>query len=292
MFENIPASLFDGLKQDAAFTNRYQLFTPETYRVTFMAVNARNPKLNNKYTRQVLAMLLDTEQIIRITTGNYATRTAAIVNPSDTAYYHPTLKPYAFDADQAKALLQKAGWQQQQGQWVMNSNSNLNDPLTLKLQLQYIAGSQVYENTGIILQQAANKIGIPIELVPVERRLLSRNLRNHEYELSFRSLSGSPFNFNYRQILHTSASVKGGSNFTGFGTTESDSIVNLLALNGADQHLQTRLYRLQEILHEEANFVFLYFSNNRIAIHQRFNNLKVSSIKPHYDVSAFKLKEK
>ena len=43
------------------------------------------------------------------------------------------------------------------------------------------------------------------------------------------------------------------------------------------------------MLHDEATMLFLYFSQNKMAISKKFATLKISSMKPGYDVAAFKL---
>lgn len=80
-------------------------------------------------------------------------------------------------------------------------------------------------------------------------------------------------------------------NYTAFGTMESDRLIEgiIRAPNKPDQAAQIKA--LQETLADEANLLFLYFNEQKMAIHKRFDNLKVSGLYPHFDVSALVLKE-
>ena len=125
----------------------------------------------------------------------------------------------------------------------------------------------------------------------MENSLLSQHLKAHAFEMFFRSLSGNPFVLNFQPLLHSDFAGKGGMNVTGFGTPESDNVLD--AINKADTpEVKAKLLkRLQEILYDEAAFIALYYLKDRLAVHRRFGNVKVSGLKPNYDVSAFTLKE-
>ncbi len=116
--------------------------------------------------------------------------------------------------------------------------------------------------------------------------------KTHNFEVTVRYYSGNPDVFNYKSILHTESAVLGGGNYTGFGTPQSDSLIDAInqAANTAQKAVLLR--KFQEVVHEESNLIFLYFNIDRIAVHKRFTNLKISGIKPGYDVSAFTLKDK
>ena len=144
------------------------------------------------------------------------------------------------------------------------------------------------EGAGLILQQAAAKMGIPVTLQPLEGGVMSKNLKQGNFEACLRTMTGNPFIYNFQPILHTNSAGPDGLNYTNFGTPESDKIIEELYETNSEPEKTKLLKRLQEILHEESNLVFLYFLQDRIVVRNGFTNLKISGIKPGYDVSAFK----
>lgn len=282
----VPVAAAKQLVSDKSFTQNYRLFTPATYDITYIGLNGRRAKLADARTRQALAHLLEIHRILQATQGGFATPTVGPINPSDSLYYNRQIVPYTYDLAKVRDLLQAAGWQHQgngwrkkiQGQW---------QPLTLTL--NYKAGNSEFESIALIFQQAAARINIPVTIQPMEGLLLTEKLKAGDFDVFLRYLSGNPFFFNFKPILHTESAVAGGGNYTGFGTPESDRLIDQINQAGDQKTKAALLKQLQQVLHQQSNLIFLYFNKDRLAIHKRFTNLKVSGIKPGYDVSSFTL---
>jgi len=288
VYAGIPVNSYRQLVADNEFKQTYNLFTPETYDFTYLGLNARLGKFADARTRQAMAHLFDVNKIIQATQGGFAFQTVGPIIPTNNQFYNKELKPYNYNLNQAVALLQAAGWVKNENGWQKNINGEV-VPLTVNL--NYKAGNTEFENIALIFQQAAAKINIPVTVQALEGKLLSQSLKAHNFEMFIRSLSGNPFVYNFKPILHTESAAEGGGNYTGFGTPESDNLIDQI---NETQDLQVKarlLKRLQQILHDQSNLIFLYFSKDRLAINKRFTNLKVSGIKPGYDVSAFELKK-
>ncbi|HSI91772.1 MAG TPA: ABC transporter substrate-binding protein, partial [Adhaeribacter sp.] len=289
VWQNIPAMVFEQLRNDAATKADFQFFTPQTYTFAYLGFNGRLPKLAGRQTRQALAHLLDLDAIIALTQQNLAARTIGPVSPEDKAYYHSGIKPYNYNLSRAETLLQQDGWQKNAMGWQRKTQEG---PEVLTLALSYSGSNSEFEAIALVFQQAAAKIGIPVTLKPLESGVFTKELKQGDFDLFLRSMTGNPFVFNFKPILHTSSIGPDGLNYTGFGTAKSDAIIEELYGSNAEARKTELLKRLQEILHQESNLAFLFFKRDRIAVHKRFSNLKISGIKPGYDVSAFEVKEK
>ncbi|MCX2740770.1 ABC transporter substrate-binding protein [Pontibacter anaerobius] len=289
VLEGIPAAEFEQLQQQESFLNDYALHTPDAYEFVYAGINTRKPKFSDKRTRQAIAHLLDIESVIKVSQQNYATPTVGPIPPSVSSFYNTGLTPYSFNAEKAASLLKASGWVKEQDGWHKTINGKKEK---LSINVMYRAGSTSYENAAMILQQNAGKIGIPVQVQGVESSLLAQRSKQHEFDMFFRSLGGNPFAFNFKPLLHTDYAEQGGLNYTGFGTAESDQILDRISNTvNSRQEMAKLLKRLQEIMYEEAAFISMYYIKERIAIHRRFSNTKVSGLKPNYDVSAFTLKE-
>ncbi len=289
VYPGLPVTAYTQLAADKDFTQKYNLYTPETYDFTYIGINGRLPKFADAQTRQALACLFNVPQLIKTTQSGFAIATVGPIIPTDKELYNQDIKPYTFDFNKASSLLKQAGWVPKNNGWYKNINGK-QEPLTINL--NYKTGNTEFENIALIFQQAAANINIPVKVQPMEGGLLSENLKAHQYEMFIRYMSGNQFVYNFKSVLHTESAAEGGANYTGFGTTESDALIDRI---NETQDIKTKaalLKRFQEILHEQSNLIFLYFSTDRLAVHKRFTNLKVSGIKPGYDVSAFSLSGK
>ncbi|MBC7922935.1 MAG: ABC transporter substrate-binding protein [Ferruginibacter sp.] len=282
----IPAGEFVRLRKDATIRQNYALFTPQTFKVTFIGLNGRLPKLAHRKTRQALAHLVDVNAVIQATQRGFAIPTVGLVSPKDLNYYNRAIRPRRYDVAEAERLLREAGWQRRDGRWVKQAEE---EEISLTLTLCYRTGDPAHENTALIFQRAAAQLGIPVTVQPMENQLLFQSLKSHQFEACIRQLSGPPFVPNLKPYYHSESAQENGRNHTGFGTAESDSLIEVIGQAPDVARKAGPLKRLQAIMHEESNLIFLYFSQERLAIHRRFTNVKASGVKPFYDVGAFTL---
>lgn len=287
VYAGIPANDFIQLHRDKSFLEKYALFTPATYDFTYIGINGRNEKFSDKHTRQALAHLFDIPKMIKVTQQNFAVRTVGLIRPSDKKFYNNRIQPYSFNLPEAIRLLRAAGWRRNNGNWQKQINGQT-VPLTITISFK--AGNSEFENIAFIFQEAAAKINIPVQIQPIEAVLLGKKLKAHQFEVAIRYLSGNPGYFNYKPILHTESADLGGMNFTGFGNSQSDALIEEINQTEDTNQKAALVRQFQEVLHNESNLLFLYFNTDRMAVHKRFTNLKISGYKPGYDISAFTLK--
>ncbi len=286
VLEDIPATEFNQLKTNKDFIEDYNLYTPQAYSAVYTGINSRLPKFKDKATRQAIAYLMDVANFIKVTQLDYATPTVGIVPPNLKKYYNNKLQPYTLNPTKATNLLKSSGWVQRNDGWYRKENGK---EQKLTITVSYKAGDNVIESTALIFQQSAAKLNIPVQLQAEEGSMFTKNMRNQAFELFFRTLNGNPFAFNFSPLLHTSYAEMGGTNYTGFGNTDTDALLNNINKATTTDEKAIHLKELQRVMLDEATFLVLYYQKERLAIHNRFDNVKVSGLSPNYDVSAFTL---
>lgn len=285
---DIPTNEFQKLAKDSSFLKQFNLFTPPTFTVNYIGINSRKPKFQSKMTRQALAHLVNVEGIIQSVGQTLSSRANSLIGPLDKRNYNDQIEPYEFETEKATNMLFEDGWKKENGGWYKTINGKKEQ---LSGNVQYKAGKYEYEYIALIFKQTAEKMGIPITITPLENSVLSGNLRQHNFDFYVRGLVGNPFAFNFTPILHTQSAALNGMNYTAFGTAESDSLIEAIISNKDKEEQSKQIKAFQEILHEEATLIFLYFNEQKLAIHNKFENLKISSFYPNYDASAFELKK-
>ena len=92
----------------------------------------------------------------------------------------------------------------------------------------------------------------------------------------------------FKQIWHTD-SYNGGSNYAGFGNAYTDELIDKIRYE-LDPEIRTGYYlEFQEILHEEAPYIFMFTPKNKMAFHKRFDNAKPYLLRPGHFENEFKL---
>ncbi len=287
LMENIPLVSFQEMKQDQGLKSSFNFFGTTTYDLVFLGINGFSPLLQDKETRQALALLLPVSQLIKTVQGGYATPTAGVIHPKDKAFYNPSLKAQTYDPQKAQVLLKKAGWRRNNKGW---SRTIDGVPSQLRLRIMHRAGNAAFENLALLFQQNAKALGIPVQIQGVEGSQISDKLNSRDYHLYIRTLSGNPFSYNFIPIWHTSEAVEGGRNVTNFGNPYTDRLLEKIADEENLIQKASLLREFQAQMQTESNLIFLYFEHNTLAISSQIINPVVSSLKPGYDVQKFKLK--
>ncbi|WP_207429974.1 ABC transporter substrate-binding protein [Sabulibacter ruber] len=284
LMDNLPLVTFQEMKKDPAYTQHFNFYSPLSYDLVYMGMNGTNPLLKDKVTRQALAHLVNVPQVIKTIQGGLATPTVGLIHPKEKEFYHGSLPPFGFDPEKAKTLLKQAGWQESSSGWERNANGRTQ---RLELELLHRAGNSEFESFALLFQQNAKAIKIPVTLRALESSQISERLKARNYDLFLRTLVSTPLSYNLVPILHTSNAAEGGSNITGFGTPNTDQLLEKIAQEERTQEKAALLKQLQEKMQEESNFVFLYFMQNKLAISKQIDSVVVSSLKPGYDLLRF-----
>ncbi|MCF8248198.1 MAG: hypothetical protein K9J37_23465 [Saprospiraceae bacterium] len=246
----------------------YNFFTPPTFVYFYTAMQNRNPKLSDKRVRRALAQTIDMDMVIKDLYNGLAERTLGPFFPSQK-YYDTSLKPIAMNLDEARKLLDDAGWKDSNGNGTVDKTID-GALVEMKVQYLYSAGSTFSEGFSLLLKSNCQKIGVEIEPVAVEGKVLSDKLRNGDFELAARGAGGLPVLDDPKQLWHTDSAVPGGTNYSRFGNATSDAMIDGIQ-NAPDEASRNKLYKdLQQLIYDEQPVIFMFSPQERMVIHQRF----------------------
>jgi ABC-type transport system substrate-binding protein len=91
------------------------------------------------------------------------------------------------------------------------------------------------------------------------------------------------------QLWHSSSWVNKGSNFTGFGDAESDSLIELSNRKIDPEERKEVMWKLQEKVYDEQPYIFMYSTKRKIVIHRRFDNANMYYERPGVILNNLKL---
>lgn len=285
VMSDIPSNEFYQMSEDDDFLQGYQLKSPTGFKFYFIAFNTRRQLLNQTELRKAFDYILDKRAIAQVVERSYGELTIGPVSPVLSYYYNSHIEQTDYNPDMSIEILTNLGLLRKEGKWYEPNSSK-----QIELDVLYSQKPE-YEAIALILKSEANKIGIDLNLRSFDSRTLRKKIDDREFDIYISALGGSPFSLDFSPIFSTSASGNGGMNYSGFGNEKSDSLIR--AVNYAKDSLDRRqaLFELQEMLHKDASMLFLFFTKKKIAISKKFTNLKISSLKPGYDVTAFELAE-
>ncbi|AII52729.1 ABC transporter substrate-binding protein [Hymenobacter sp. APR13] len=275
------ARIFTQLK-NSADSSRLTFATADTYESTMAGFNTQHAFLHDAVTRRALTLLFDAPRLIQATQPGLAYRSPSMISPRDKQAFNDSLAVPQFSPTQAAALLQQAGWQKHpDGTWWRGRTG------PLALSISYRSEAAAHETVALQFREAATGLGIKVQLRPTENSLLQQQLVAGEVEVFVRTISGNPFTYNFKPILHSQGI--GLFNFTRFSSPDADHLIEAIATANRLEMRNKLLRRFQRLLQQQAPLTVLYFSRNRVVASRRLQPVQATSVRPGYNALQLKL---
>ena len=276
---------FEGLKKDAAFAKSHHFFTTPTSNYRFIYLNSQQPVLQDKRVRRALAHLVDVAQLMEKSYFNSGVRTIGPVSPQQP-YFHKGLSPILLDLNKAKTLLQEAGWADSNKNGILDQQID-GQLMEMEIPILISSTSATQKELALMLQKNAQQCGINIEIISQQSKTIVRNLQQRNYTLAIGTLNMSPTVLDdFMPLYHTSSDHQGGYNRFGFGTPETDALIEEINIT-MDEAKRNALYlKFQEILYDEQPQIFLFAPNEHIVVANKFTP-QLSKATPGYYLPLF-----
>ncbi len=219
--------------------------------------------IKDKQVRQALNYGVDFQKIIDGLLNGNGRRTGTFANPPDQA---PTVEAYPYDPDKAQALLQEAGYEDRDGDGVVESP----DGNPMKLVLQSPNGRYVQD---LALSQAIagelKNIGVEVEVQPMEWSTFAGQLGSSTLEGDMYFL-GAGTGFNCQGDLSDWYSGSGWAPGK-WNDPTFDAMFDELISTVEPQKRQELCYELQEYMYDEVPLMFLYFQVDYYGVSSRID---------------------
>jgi peptide/nickel transport system substrate-binding protein len=218
--------------------------------VNHLSLNVRDAPLSNVKLRQALAYAVDRYAIVRAVCFGYCTPATTFL-PMTTPYFNKGSKGYTYDVAKAKQLLAESG---------------VTTPVQLKI--LYWAGNAVHESTAVALRSMWGKIGVNLELEPLDRAAATQRYRANQFQVYITGwtndipdpsqLASYELGFTESQSYHS-----------GYQTKEMDT---LMASGLREMNTDKRrdiYYKIQDLALKDSPLIWLYYSPYTIALSKK-----------------------
>jgi peptide/nickel transport system substrate-binding protein len=241
-----PFSRIAELRRDAKLEAQ---LNPST-QISHLSLNIREAPLNNVKFRQALAYATDRGAINKAVCFTLCTPATTFL-PMTTPFFNKGSKGYAYDLNRAKQLVKESG---------------VATPVTLKL--LYRANDAVHQPTAVTLKEMWSKVGVTLELEPLDRAAATQRYRANQFQVYVTSwtndipdpsqLAAYALGFTDSQSYHS-----------GYQSAEMDA---LLARGLRETNLDKRrqiYYEIQELALRDSPLIWLYYSPYTIALNKK-----------------------
>jgi len=258
-----------------------------TFSFTYICFNEKpDGKIRKKYftdsnVRKALAYLTPVDNIITLQYKQYSKnckRMVSTLSPFKKGF-NKKLLPIPFDLEKATNLLRDAGWKDSDNDGILEKEID-GKKTDFSVDLYYVSSSAEWKNIALLISETFAKAGVRINALALYIKMYVEKAKAHDFDLLLGSFAAPGIEEDFSQLWHSSSWLNHGSNYSGFGTSETDSIIETIKSTTVDSLRYQLSEVLQQKIYDDQPFVFLYTNLRRNIIHKRFGNQMLFSEKP------------
>ncbi len=249
--------------------NKYRYLS---FSYTYLGFNLDNPMFEDKRVRQAIAYGINRDEIIqgillglgKIATGPYK---------PGTWVYNPNVKMYPYDPGKAKSLLAQAGWQDSDGDGILDKNGK---PFVFEIITNQ--GNEIRAKCAEIIQRRLGELGIKVKIRVLEWAAFVNDFINkRRFDATILGWT-IPLDPDIYDVWHSSKVGPQELNFISYKNEEVDDLIEK-GRSTFDQKKRKKYYdRIQEILAEEQPYAFLYVPDALPIINARFRGIELAPL--------------
>jgi len=236
----------------------------------FLGYNMKHPFFKDVRVRQAMDYAIDRREIVKGVLYGLGDAANGPYKPG-TWQYNEKVKPRPYDPEKAKSLLAVAGWADTDGDGLLDKDGR---PFAFSIITNQ--GNTQRIKCGVIIQQRLSELGIKVDIRIVEWAAFIKEFvdkgRFDTIILGWNILQDPDI----YAVWHSSMAVDGGLNFTRYTNTELDKLLEQ-GRRMVDQSKRKPIYdRIQQILHENVPYSFLYVPKSLPIVQARVQNIKAA----------------
>lgn len=249
------------VKEKLDFLNLYLL----SYNA--IAWNLDDPKLSDVRVRRALAMTFDRQSVIDRLYFGHARPVTGPFTPEQWAA-DPGVQAIELNPQGAAALLSSAGWTDSDADGVLDRKGE-----KFELRLLIPAGNRPTADQSQIFQDALAKIGVKLEVVPLESTTFYDHVLGRNYQAAFMAWVNEPDPDPF-SLFHSSQIPPEGYNIVGYKNEEADALMER-ARSEFDRGQRADLYHnLHAILARDQPYLWTVQSGTKWAVNRRVQNVR------------------
>lgn len=230
-----------------------------------------NKLFGNSLVRKALTYAINRKEILDEYLLGYAQLSAGPVSPIFKEAVDPGLKPYEYDPEKAKSLLESAGWKDIDKDGTLEKGD-----LEFKFKLYVPSGNPRRDYAATVIKNNLKQVGIDVTIESAELGVLIDNM----YEKNMDAwLIGWYVTIPIElKFLWYSNLKKSPYNFVSYQNKGADRILDEISKETNREKLNGLYKRFQKIIHKDEPVTFLYWVDNIVVHNRRVKNINVNPL--------------
>jgi ABC-type transport system substrate-binding protein len=277
---------FKAIEEDTAglIHKNFNIHTPNSYSYTYLGFNTRpsagrKPVVEDPAVRKAIAHCTNIDSIIANVYLGYGRRQIGPVSPLHPEEYHTELEPLSFDVEQAKKVLDEAGWVDADGNGIREKMIR-GKKVELKVEILISNTSETGPRMVDMVINQCQRAGIQMTKNAMDFGTLTTRVREHDFDMFGLGFGSSPLPTDLKQLWFSENWANNGSNYFGFGNETTDSLIEKIRVTLDPEARKPLYWRFQELWYDQLPAIIVMAPKERILIHKRFRNAKPTEIRP------------
>ncbi|HEX9669337.1 MAG TPA: ABC transporter substrate-binding protein, partial [Thermoanaerobaculia bacterium] len=226
--------------------------------------------------RRALALAIDRRSIVDSLWGELA-RIGSSPIVTVVWAHHPRLQSLPYDPEQARRLLDRHGWRDRNGDGLLDKDGR---PFAFELVTN--TGNQQRADAVVMIQEQLRRIGVQVEPRVLEIHTLTEQIDDGSYDAVLTGF-GMDTSLDLHSVFH-SRSIGEGNNIARYRNPEVDRLIEEVRRAPEIEQARPQLYKLQEVLHRDQPFTYLWESQRLHGASRRLQNIQSNILFSLFDL--------
>jgi peptide/nickel transport system substrate-binding protein len=264
------------LKDDQQLKQTKDLYEFETinggYRyIAWNQMRGGKPTLfADKRVRQAMTLLADRQDMCKNLMATLATPNSGPFHRMGKQA-NPQVQPWPFDPQRARDLLKQAGFEDRNGDGVIEDAQGR----AFSFKLIYPSSSVNYQQMAFYLKDAYARAGIVLEPDPLEWTIMQQRIDQRDFDAMTLGWTGGIESDPY-QIFHSKQISDGGDNYIHYSNPELDRLIDDARRTVDESKRMPLWHQVHSILHEDQPYTFLWTSRAVVFVDKRIRNVQIT----------------
>ncbi|MFQ5728871.1 MAG: ABC transporter substrate-binding protein, partial [Waddliaceae bacterium] len=238
----------------------------------YVGWNQSKPYFQSKKVRQAMTQAIDRNRIIEQYLNGMGLSITGPFSHNSSAYDN-SIKPWPFNIQRARKLLEEEGWYDSDGDGVVDKEIN-GKRIPFEFTLTYYVKNPTTKAICEYVAMAMKELRVKCRLNGVDIADLSAAFDEKSFDaLCLGWALGTPPE-DPRQLWHSSgAKERGSSNAIGFVNAEADEIIEKLTFEENPKSRMQLYHRFHAIIHDEQPYTFLYAPKTALLYREYLQNV-------------------
>ncbi len=243
----------------------------------YVGWNNRVPLFRDRRVRTALTLAIDRTTLLDTVLRGFGSLGVGPVLSTMWAF-NARLQPLPHDPARARRLLAEAGWEDHDGDGVLDRNGQ-----PFRFELLTNSGNQVREDLCLLIRDQLARVGIEVSPRFVEWGALLSRLQRGEFE-AYVGAWREATQVDLGPIWHSAPPGTPTMNYVGYADPEVDRLIEKVARLGTIEAQKPVLDRIQALIVRDQPYTFLYEGQRLDGLNLRVRDAVINDATPYFNV--------